>query len=85
MSEDYRRDDELVERMLEVLRVEDQEMPPDLPDKALRKVRALITSRDLIDLATIVFVLRFCAPILDLIAAMLGQEPRSKHRRPNHE
>ena len=81
MASDLRHDEEVAEELLESLREDSSEMPPDLTDKTMRKVRALITTRDLIDLTTIVFVLRFCAPLIDLIAAMLGQDPQPKDRR----
>jgi len=75
MSEADRYDDEeVVEELLSSLRDETPEAPPDLPDKTIRQVRALLTSRDLIDLSTFVFIAQFCAPLMDLIAALFGIE-----------
>lgn len=74
MAEPERLDEEVIEELLGVLRDEEVPEPVDLPDKTLRKVRAAITSRDLVDLTTSVFILQFCAPLLDLIAAFLGQD-----------
>jgi hypothetical protein len=81
MASDPRRDEEFAEELLELLRDDVSESPEDLPDRTIRKVRALITTRDLIDLTTFVFILRFCAPLVDLIVAMLGREPEPKDRR----
>lgn len=53
---------------------DDDEVPNDLPEKTIRKVHSLLTLRDLIELTTGVFILQFFAPILDLIAAALGQD-----------
>ncbi len=75
MASDPRPDEQVAEELLELLREDASETPEDLPEKTIQKVRALITTRDLIDLTTLVFVLRFCAPLIDLIAALLGHEP----------
>lgn len=82
MASDPRHDEEVAEELLELLRDDESEPSEDLPEKTIQRVRALITTRDLIDLTTFVFVLRFCAPLIDLIAAMFGQEPQPKDRRP---
>ena len=82
MASDPRPDAEVAGELLELLRDDESETPEDLPDKTIRQVRALITTRDLIDLTTLVFVLRFCAPLVDLIVGMLGGEPEPKDRRP---
>jgi hypothetical protein len=74
MTESRQNDEELAERLLEVLREGDPEAPANLPVKTIRKVQALMTTRDIIDLTTVVFLLRFCAPLIDLIAAMLGND-----------
>ena len=74
MADPIRQDEEVVEELLGLLREDDPETPEDLPDKTIRAVRAAITSRDLVDLTTSVFVLQFCAPLLDLIASLLGQD-----------
>ncbi len=85
MTTPDRPDEEIVEELLGSLREDAPEAPADLPDKTIRQVRALITSRDLIDLTTFVFVARFCAPLLELIAAMFGVEISPEDRRPNDE
>ena len=57
---------------------DDRPAPPDsLDDQTIRKVQAELTSRDLIDLTTFVFLMRFCAPLLDLLAAFFGHDPLS--------
>ena len=57
---------------------DDRPSPPDsLNDQTIRKVQAELTSRDLIDLTTFVFLMRFCAPLLDLLAAFFGHDPLS--------
>lgn len=84
MANEPRPDEEIAEEILEVLQEDASETPTDLPDKTIRKVRALITTRDLIDLTTFVFILRFCAPLVDLIVALLGRESESSNREPNN-
>ena len=82
MADPIRQDEELVEELLGVLLEDEPETPPDLPDKTIRAVRASIATRDLVDLTTSVFVLSFCAPLLDLIASLLGQNvsrPENRH------
>ena len=83
MANEPRPDEEVAEEILGVLRDDASETPPDLPDKTIQKVRALITTRDLIDLTTFVFILRFCAPIVDLLVAILGGEREPSNREPN--
>jgi hypothetical protein len=85
MSEAERPDEEVIEELLSSLREDQTETPPDLPAKTIRKVRALITSRDLIDLTTFVFIAQFCAPLVDLIAAMFGVETQPQDRRSEDE
>ena len=65
MTESRDRDEEVAERLLGVLREDQRDAPENLPDRTIQKVQALMTSRDIIDLATVVFVLRFCAPLID--------------------
>lgn len=72
MATERQHDDEVAEELLDLLRDDTSETPDDLTDKTIRQVRALITTKDLIDLTTIVFVLRFCAPLIDLIVGVLG-------------
>lgn len=83
MSEAERPEDEvIVEELLSSLREDAPEAPPDLPEKAIRTVRASITSKDLIDLSTFVFIAQFCAPLIDLIATMFGVEVVAHEPRP---
>lgn len=86
MSVDDRQDEDLARDLLSILQ-DDAPLPPDaLPDRTIRKVQTELTSRDLIDLTTFVFLMRFCAPLLDLIAAFIGQDPwADQDRRPNDE
>jgi len=86
MSIDDRQDEDLARDLLSILH-DDAPSPPDgLPDRTIRKVQNELTSRDLIDLTTFVFLMSFCAPLLDLIAALFGQDPRAdQDRRPNDE
>jgi hypothetical protein len=85
MRQDQRLDEEVVDELLGILRDDQPSPPSSLPDKTIRKVQAQITSRDLIDLTTVVFLLRFCAPLIDLIAALFGHEPGTDNRRQDHE
>ena len=77
---DERLNEELAEELLGALRDDEPEAPVDLSGKTIQRVNSLLTARDLIDLTTIVFVLQFFAPILDLIAAMIGRDLRDTHR-----
>ena len=81
MAEPQRPDEAVAEELLHLLRDEEPQAPDDLPERTLRKVRASITTRDLIDLTTVVFILRFCAPIIDLIASLFGATPSPPDRR----
>jgi hypothetical protein len=85
MRQDQRLDEEVVDELLGILRDDEPSPPASLPDKTIRKVQAQITSRDLIDLTTVVFLLRFCAPLIDLIAALFGHEPGTDNRRQDNE
>jgi len=85
MPEPTRSDEEVVRDLLQGLGAEEQPAPEGLPEKTLQKVRASLTARDLLDLSTAVFVLRFCAPLLDLVAAMLGQTLPPTDRRNEDE
>jgi len=85
MTNDQRRDEEVVEELLGMLREDESSPPAGLSDKTIRKVQSQITFRDLIDLTTVVFLLRFCAPLIDLIAALFGYDPDNDHRRDDHE
>ena len=86
MSVDDQLDEDLARDLLGLLHDDAPDPPDSLPDQAIRKVQAELTSRDLIDLTTFVFLMRFCAPLLDLIAASFGQDPAAdQDRRPNDE
>jgi hypothetical protein len=85
MSDPARRDEEIAEELLEVLRAEEPGPPADLPDRTIGTVRTLLTARELVDLSTAVFVLQFCAPLLDLVAAMLGAATPPQHGRSDDE
>lgn len=85
MAEPDRPDEEIADELLQILRGDEADAPADLPDRAIQKVRASITGRDLIDLTTVVFLLRFCAPLLDLLAAFFGHDSSLKDRRNDNE
>jgi len=85
MAEASRPDEEIADELLRILRSDEPETPADLSDRAIRKVQASITSRDLIDLTTVVFVLKFCAPLLDLVAGFFGQESTHEDRSNENE
>jgi hypothetical protein len=85
MSEVERPDEDVMEELLGSLRGDQPAVPANLPEKTIRKVRALISSTDLIDFATFVFIAQFCAPLIDLIAAMFGVETQAEDRRNDDE
>lgn len=78
-------DERVAEQLLELLRDDRPSPPPDLGERTMRTVRSSITARDLIDLTTFVFVARFCAPLIDLIASMVGAAPPTEARRDSDE
>ena len=61
MAEPGARDEAIAEELLSVLLEQEPEVRSELADDAIRAVRTLVTARDLIDMTTLVFVLRFCA------------------------
>lgn len=73
--DDDQHDEELARELLGILNEDFPEPPGELPDRAIRKVEAELTSRDLLDLTTFVFLTSFCAPILDLFASFFGHHP----------
>lgn len=77
-------DEEVAALLLQSLREDEAASPADLPERTLRKVRSSVTFRDLIDLTTFVFIAQFCAPLIDLVAALFGVES-STHRRDHDE
>ena len=85
MAIDDRHDEELAEELLGLLHTDQSDPPAELPDRTIRKVQAELTSRDLIDLTTFVFLMRFCAPLLDLFAAFFGHDPISSRDRPSND
>ncbi len=76
------RDEEFADEFLGLLRLDEPEAPEELPDRTIRTVQAMMTSRDIIDLTTVVFLLRFCAPLIELIAEALGA---NLSRRPDDD
>lgn len=70
-------DEDFVRDLLGSLEADRPSPPESLNDRTIRKVQAELTSRDLIDLTTFVFLMRFCAPLLDLLAAFFGHDPLS--------
>lgn len=70
-------EDDFVQALLRPLDRDAPDVPDGLPDQTIRKVQAQLTGRDLIDLTTFVFLMRFCAPLLDLLAAFFGHDPLS--------
>jgi hypothetical protein len=62
--------------ILAPLREEEATVIPDLTDRAMRRIHASITARECVELLTSVYLLGFCAPLLDLFATSL-----SAHRR----
>jgi hypothetical protein len=74
MFDDDQHDEELARELLGILSDDFSEPPDELPDRTIRKIEAELTSRDLLDLTTFVFLMSFCAPILDLFAAFFGYD-----------
>lgn len=70
-------DEDFVRDLLGSLEDDRPSPPESLNEQTLRKVQAELTSRDLVDLTTFVFLMRFCAPLLDLLAAFFGHDPLS--------
>ena len=68
-------DEQIARDLLRILQEDAPEEPEALPERTIRKVQNELTSRDLIDLTTFVFLTRFCAPLLDLIVALFGHDP----------
>ena len=85
MAEPSRSDEQVVRDLLAGLAAEETRAPEGLPERTVQRVRTSITARDLLDLSTWVFVLRFCAPLLDLIATMLGRSVPQTDRRNEDE
>ena len=68
--------------LLEPLRIE--QVAPDesaLVEATMRRVHSEITLHEVVDLFTSTFVLRFFAPVLDLVAAGLGNLSREGDQR----
>ena len=78
-------DDAFARELLGSLGGDRPEAPEALPDRTIRKVQAELTGRDLIDLTTFVFLMRFCAPLLDLLAAFFGHDPMASREAASPE
>ena len=77
MSSDREPWEQAAHELLEPLRIE--QVAPDesaLVEATMRRVRSEITLHEVVDLFTSTFVLRFFAPVLDLVAAGLGNLSR---------
>jgi len=86
MPIDDERDEAIARDLLRLLQGDEPEAPEALPDRTIRKVQSELTSRDLIDLTTFVFLTRFCAPFLDLLFALFGHDPSvEQDRRTNDD
>jgi hypothetical protein len=82
MSDDREAWEQAAYDLLEPLRTE--EVPPDesaLVEATMRRVHSEITLHEVVDLFTSTFVLRFFAPVLDLVAAGLGNLSREGDQR----
>ncbi len=80
MFDEDQHDEELARELLGILSEDFPDPPDELPDRTIRKAEAELTSRDLLDLTTFVFLMSFCAPILDLFASFFGHEPVRRER-----
>ena len=77
MSSDREPWEQAAHELLEPLRIEP--VAPNesaLVEATMRRVHAEITLHEVVDLFTSTFVLRFFAPVLDLVAAGLGNLSR---------
>jgi hypothetical protein len=77
MSSDREPWEQAAHELLEPLRVE--QVAPDesaLVEATMRRVHSEITLHEVVDLFTSTFVLRFFAPVLDLVASGLGNLSR---------
>ena len=81
MFDDDQHDEAIARDLLGILSEDFHEPPDELPDRTIRKIEAELTSRDLLDLTTFVFLMSFCAPILDLFASFFGNEPLRRDRQ----
>ncbi len=61
-----------VRSMFAPLRAREAAPPPDLRERTLDHLEIAITARDLVELGTIVMVVEFLGPVLDLLAFTLG-------------
>ena len=77
MSSDREPWEQAAHELLEPLRIE-QVAPDesDLVEATMRRVHSEITLHEVVDLFTSTFVLRFFAPVLDLVAGGLGNLSR---------
>jgi hypothetical protein len=82
MSNDHEPWEQAAYELLEPLRTE--QVTPDesvLVEATMRRVNSEITLHEVLDLFTSTFVLRFFAPVLDLVAAGLGNLSREGDQR----
>ena len=82
MSTDREPWEKAAHELLEPLRIE--QVAPDesaLVEATMRRVHSEITLHEVVDLFTSTFVLRFFAPVLDLVAAGLGNLSREGDQR----
>jgi len=82
MSSDREPWEQAAHELLEPLRIE-QAAPDEsaLVEATMRRVHSEITLHEVVDLFTSTFVLRFFAPVLDLVAAGLGNLSREGDQR----
>lgn len=64
--------------VIESLQEPEGDPSQDLLERTLLQVHAEITARDIVGFATAVFLLRFCAPILDMLAAPFASTSREE-------
>jgi hypothetical protein len=82
MSNDHEPWEQAAYELLEPLRIE--QVAPDesvLVEATMRRVHSEITLLEVVDLFTSTFVLQFFAPVLDLMAAGLGNLSREGDQR----
>jgi hypothetical protein len=82
MSDDHQAWEQEAYDLLEPLRIE--KVAPDesaLVEATMRRVHSEITLHEVVDLFTSTFVLQFFAPVLDLVAAGLGNLSREGDQR----
>ena len=82
MSDDRELWEQAAYDLLEPLRTEEVALDESaLVGATMRRVHSEITLHEVVDLFTSTFVLRFFAPLLDLVAAGLGNLSRERDKR----